>query len=72
MKKKWFLPGFCWILWLVGACQPVPRWNRATLAHPCMRSDARPEEVRARLHMLGAREAAQGAAGQRGGGCGCK
>ncbi|MBK9265253.1 MAG: DUF4266 domain-containing protein [Polyangiaceae bacterium] len=37
-----------------------------------MRSDTRPEETRARNHMLGAREASQGASGERGGGCGCK
>lgn len=58
--------------WLLLGCQPVPPWNRGTLAHRCMRPDARPEEGRARTHMLGAREATQGAAGQKGGGCGCK
>lgn len=73
MTKRLACSGcFLLLLLLQGACQPVPRWNRATLAHRCMRSDGRPEELRARLHMLGAREAAQGAAGLRGGGCGCK
>lgn len=56
----------------LAACEPVPAWSRSTLAHRCMRPDTRPEETRARLHMLGAREAARGAAGERGGGCGCK
>ncbi|MCC6558274.1 MAG: DUF4266 domain-containing protein [Polyangiaceae bacterium] len=53
-------------------CGPVPAWNRATLAHRCMRPDARPEEARARAHLLVAREASQGATGERGGGCGCR
>lgn len=69
MKRRW---GIAVFLLFLGACQPLPLWNRATLAHRCMLPDARPEELKARLHMLGAREAAQGAAGQRGGGCGCK
>ncbi|NUQ72109.1 MAG: DUF4266 domain-containing protein [Polyangiaceae bacterium] len=58
--------------WLLAGCQPVPVWSRSTLAHRCMRPDSRPEETRARIHMLGARESTQGAAGQKGGGCGCK
>lgn len=57
---------------VAGACAPVRPWERGTLAHPCMRADARPEESRAKNHMLGAREASQGASGERGGGCGCK
>ncbi len=56
---------------LLGACAPVRSWQRGTLAHRCMRPDARPEETRARNHMLGARESAQGASGESGGGCGC-
>ena len=56
--------------WL-GGCAPVRPWQRGTLAHRCMQPDARPQETRARNHMLGARESAQGAAGEAGGGCGC-
>ena len=54
------------------SCAPVRPWERETLAHRGMRSDARPEEARARQHMLGARETSQGGAGEVGGGCGCK
>lgn len=57
---------------LLGACAPVRPWERSILASDCMRPDARPEESRARAHMLGAREASQGATGERGGGCGCR
>ncbi len=57
---------------LANGCEPVHAWERGLLAHPAMRSDARPEETRSRNHMLGAREASQGASGERGGGCGCK
>lgn len=60
------------LLLLTVACAPVRPWQRGTLAHPCMASDARPEEDAARAHMIGAREATQGAAGDRGGGCGCR
>ena len=44
--------------WL-GGCAPVRPWQRGTLAHRCMQPDARPQETRARNHMLGARESAQ-------------
>lgn len=54
------------------SCAPVQPWQRGTLSHRCMRPDARPEETRARAHMLGAREGSVGATGDRGGGCGCK
>ena len=63
------------VLWVVCACvgcAPVRPWQRGVLASDCMRPDARPEESQARTHMLGAREGSQGAAGERGGGCGCK
>jgi hypothetical protein len=53
-------------------CAPVRPWERSLLAHRCMTPDSRPEETKARLHMLGARESARGAAGETGGGCGCK
>ena len=53
-------------------CAPVRPWERVLLAHRCMRPDARPEEARARLHMLDARETSRGGAGETGGGCGCK
>ncbi|HMR09705.1 MAG TPA: DUF4266 domain-containing protein [Polyangiaceae bacterium] len=59
------------LLFLAG-CTPVRPWQRNTLAHRCMTSDSRPEEARARRHMLGARETTQGATGEAGGGCGCK
>lgn len=59
------------VLLAAAACAPVPVTARGTLARECMRSDARPEEQRARAHMLGAREGSQGATGDRGGGCGC-
>ena len=62
---------FAFVL-LASACEPVHSWERGLLAHPAMRADTRPEETRARNHMLGAREASQGASGERGGGCGCK
>jgi hypothetical protein len=55
----------------LAACAPVHAYERGTLARDCMRPDARPEETRARTHMLGAREGSQGAGGDRGGGCGC-
>lgn len=57
---------------LAGACTPVKPWQRETLSHRCMTEDSRPELQRARQHMLGARESAQGATGETGGGCGCK
>ncbi len=57
---------------LTSACAPVRPWERGTLSHPCMAPDSRPEEARARVHMLGARESAAGASGEAGGGCGCK
>ena len=60
------------VLATASACAPVQPWQRGRLAHDCMRSDARPEESRARTHMLSAREGSSGAAGERGGGCGCK
>lgn len=61
------------ILLVLGAgCSPVHAWQRGTLAHRCMSSDARPDESRARVHMLGAREGSGGASGEAGGGCGCK
>jgi len=50
----------------------VKPWQRETLSHPCMVDESRAEELRARLHMLVAREASQGAAGAAGGGCGCR
>jgi hypothetical protein len=52
-------------------CGAVRPWQRETLSHRCMTEDGRPEESRARQHMLSAREAAQGASGETGGGCGC-
>lgn len=68
--------GWAWSLFALlpftSACEPVRAWERGLLSHPAMRSDTRPEETRARNHMLGAREASQGASGERGGGCGCK
>jgi hypothetical protein len=54
------------------ACAPVRPWERGALAHRSMQPDARPEESRARTHMLNAREGSQGAEGEAGGGCGCK
>lgn len=54
------------------SCAPVRPWQRGLLAHPCMQADGRPEEDAARAHMIGARESAQGATGDRGGGCGCR
>lgn len=60
------------VLVLSAGCTPVRPWQRSTLAHRCMTSDSRPEEARARRHMLGARETSQGATGEAGGGCGCK
>ncbi|MEK6606467.1 MAG: DUF4266 domain-containing protein [Myxococcota bacterium] len=54
-------------------CAPVRPWERGTLAHRCMRADDAPR-VDARkweLHVLWAREASVGAAGEAGGGCGC-
>lgn len=69
VPRTWWMIPFV----LLGAgCEPVHAWDRGLLAHPAMRSDMRPEETRARNHMLGAREASQGASGERGGGCGCK
>ena len=53
-------------------CASVRPWERRLLAHRCLDPEARPEELRAELHMLGAREASRGAAGDTGGGCGCK
>lgn len=50
----------------------IKSWQRETLAHRCMTDKSRPEEQRARQHMLGARESSAGASGETGGGCGCK
>ena len=67
------LVGALLLLALVAGCaRTVKPWERRLLAHPCMSPDSRPEEVRAELHMLGARETSRGAAGDTGGGCGCK
>ncbi len=49
----------------------VKAYEREKLAHRGMRPEMRPEETRAMLHMMGAREGAVGAAGEAGGGCGC-
>lgn len=54
-----------------GGCGQVKPYQRGTLAHPAMRSDSRPEESKARQHMVGARETSQGGTGEAGGGCGC-
>jgi len=55
----------------LSGCRPIKPWQRGTLAHRCMQPDSRPEESRAKQHMLGARETSQGASGETGGGCGC-
>lgn len=60
------------VLLLCFGCAPVRPWERGTLAHRCMTPDSRPEEARARQHMLGARESSRGASGESGGGCGCR
>jgi|GEM_PF-2926866 len=72
MKNRTWVWPFYVLLPFAFACEPVHAWDRGLLTHPAMQSDARPEQMRARNHMLGAREATQGASGERGGGCGCK
>lgn len=57
---------------LAASCVPVPAWQRGLLAHRCMDPEARLEEARAEQHLLGARETTRGAAGEVGGGCGCR
>ncbi len=54
------------------ACAPVRPWERGTFTRRCFSADSRAEETKGRLHMLGAREGTRGAAGEAGGGCGCK
>jgi len=56
---------------LAGCAATVKPWQREKLSHPAMTPDARVEEGRATLHMIGAREGSTGAAGETGGGCGC-
>jgi hypothetical protein len=57
----------------LASCAPLQPWQRGELAHPMMRADvpARVEAKKALLHVLWAREASVGAAGEAGGGCGC-
>lgn len=62
----------CGLAVVTPGCAPVRPWERSVLACEPMRPEARPEESRARGHMLGARESSQGATGERGGGCGCR
>jgi Domain of unknown function (DUF4266) len=59
------------LLILLSACTPVRPWQRGTLAHRCMGNGENRENLRARQHLLGARESSQGATGETGGGCGC-
>lgn len=58
---------------LLGACAPLRPWERGELAHRLMRADDPPrlEARKIELHVLWAREASAGAAGETGGGCGC-
>lgn len=67
--KRWLLIAALGVSAL--GCRTVKPWERGTLAHRCMSRDTRPEESRARQHMLGARESGRGASGETGGGCGC-
>lgn len=60
---------FCLLIGMSG-CAVVPRYQRETLAHPAMNSDAMSERAARRFHF--AREAASGGDGlAAGGGCGC-
>ncbi|MBK7584948.1 MAG: DUF4266 domain-containing protein [Myxococcales bacterium] len=72
MRRSLFVLPLALFAALGAGCSPVHAWQRGTLAHRCMAPDSRPEEAKARTHMLGAREGSSGASGEVGGGCGCK
>lgn len=60
---------------LLNACSPVEPWvkpyERANLADPIMNFDRDPVSGAYLTHVYQAREAARGAEGGHGGGCGC-
>ncbi len=53
------------------ALQPVPAWEKGTLAKPGMTFDGDPLEARYAQHIYSSKENASGGAGVGGGGCGC-
>ena len=59
------------LLLLATACAAVPQYKRGTLSRRHMTFQEDESETVLENHLVGAREAASGAAGARGGGCGC-
>lgn len=55
----------------LGACVPIPAWDRERLAHPAMRDAAHAECAGFDAHVRAARESALEPATAGGGGCGC-
>lgn len=69
---RFLVLGLCFLL--CGACslQPwVQPYERENLADPIMAFEAHPASTRYINHVYEAREAARGAEGSAGGGCGC-
>ncbi len=60
----------CTVCTAVG-CAPVKPYQREFLAKPIMQFGSDPDEDTLDLHMLEAREGAEGGYGSAGGGCGC-
>ena len=62
-------------VWLLSGCSPVEPWvkpyEREHLADEIMRFDRNPVSSAYMTHVYQAREAARGAEGGSGGGCGC-
>ena len=58
-------------LGLAGGCARVRPWQREDLSRRAMAEDRGPGEKRFEGHARGAREGADGGAGEAGGGCGC-
>jgi hypothetical protein len=55
----------------LAGCTAVPQYKRGHLAKRHMAFHADSDEAVLENHLIGAREAASGASGARGGGCGC-
>ena len=55
----------------IAGCAPVTAAHRGTLAKRCMQFQEDGDELVLENHLFDAREGASGAAGARGGGCGC-
>jgi Domain of unknown function (DUF4266) len=72
---KLYLPLLLFAGLLLGGCSHLEPWvkpyERANLADPVMSADRDPVSSAYITHVYGAREAARGASGGHGGGCGC-